>query len=83
MSERGEVYDRNRELARRINDDLLRDPNSPYAGKWIGIADGQVVVVGDALDDVHKRLHEIEPDPSRDLAALRGAVCRIGSTRNP
>jgi hypothetical protein len=53
------------ELARQINDELLRDPNSPYAGKWIGIANGQVVVVGDVFDDVNKRLYEIEPDLAR------------------
>jgi hypothetical protein len=65
MSERQEIIDRNREVMRRINDELLRDPNSPYAGKWIGIANGQVVLVGDTFDDVKKRLREIESDPFR------------------
>jgi hypothetical protein len=65
INERFRIGDRNRELARRINDEVLRDPNSPYAGKWIGIANGQVVVVGDTWDEVNKRLDEIEPDPFR------------------
>ena len=65
MSERGEIHDRNMELARQINDELLRDPKCPYAGKWIGIANGQMVVVGDTFDEVHKRVREIEPDSFR------------------
>jgi hypothetical protein len=67
MDERNAIIDRNRELARRINDELLRDPNSPYAGKWVGIANGQVVVVGDSWEEVDKRLDEIEPDSFRTL----------------
>jgi hypothetical protein len=67
MDDRFDIIDRNTELARRINDELLRDPNSPYAGKWIGIANGQVVVVGDNWEEVGKRLDEIEPDPFRTL----------------
>jgi hypothetical protein len=65
IDERSRIQDRNRELARRINDELLRDPNSPYAGKWIGIANGQVVVMADTSDEVMKRLDEIESDPFR------------------
>ena len=65
MSERGDVYDCNMDLARRIHLEVLRDPTSPYAGKWVGIANGQVVVVGDNYDDVCKRLDEIEPDQLR------------------
>jgi hypothetical protein len=65
MAGRHDIYDRNIEVARQINDELLRDPNSPYAGKWIGIANGQVVVVGDSWDEVRKRLDEVEPDPFR------------------
>ena len=64
MDDRYDIQDRNIELAQRINDELLRDPNSAYAGKWIGIANGQVVV-GNSYEDVRRRLGEIEPDPFR------------------
>ena len=32
---------------------------------WVGIANGQVVVVADTLDEMAKRLDAIEPDPSK------------------
>ncbi len=65
MDDRQDVITRNRELERRINDELLRDPNHPYAGKWIGIANGKVVFVGDSWEEVEKRLDAIEPDSFR------------------
>jgi hypothetical protein len=56
------VQERNRELARTINEEALRNPQSPYAGKFVGIANGQVVVADD-LDEMARRLRQIEPDP--------------------
>jgi tetrahydromethanopterin S-methyltransferase subunit G len=53
------------ELARRINEEALRDPQSPYAGKFVGLANGQVVVVADDLQTVSRRLGELEPDNRR------------------
>ena len=64
------VQDRNRELARQVNDEARRNPNSPYAGKFVGIANGQVVVVGDNLDEVIRGLRQVEPDP-QGLSACR------------
>jgi hypothetical protein len=58
----GKVQDLNRDLARRINEEALRDPQSPYANKFVGIANGQVVVVADSLDEMARRLERIEPD---------------------
>ena len=57
--------DRNRKLARQINEEALRNPQSPYAHKFVGIADGQVVAVADDLDDMIQRLRQIEPDPRK------------------
>jgi hypothetical protein len=37
----------NWELADRINAEAKRDPHSPYAGKFVGIANGRVVAVAD------------------------------------
>jgi hypothetical protein len=68
MSSLAEIQERNRKLARQINEEALRDPHSPYAGKFVGIANGQVVVVADTLDQMARRLHQIEPDPARTLS---------------
>lgn len=59
------VQDLNRQLARRINQEARNNPQSPYANKLVGIANGQVVVVADAWDDLAQRLRQVEPDPSK------------------
>ncbi len=63
---------RNRELAQRINEEARRDPQSPYAGKFVGLANGQVVVVADSLEEVVQRLRQIEPDPQRGFCLEAG-----------
>ena len=65
MSPPNDVYEINSKLARKINEGARRDPKSPYAGKVVGIANGQVVVVADDLDTVMDRLLEVEPDPTK------------------
>lgn len=55
----------NERLARRINREARTDPQSPYVGKFVGIANGRVVVVADNWDDLSIRLRAIEPDPKR------------------
>ncbi len=62
----------NGELARKINEEARRDAKSPYAGKFIGIANGQVVVVTDNLDAAVDGLLAIEPDPSKCLCFEAG-----------
>jgi hypothetical protein len=52
-------------LAMRINEEARRDPQSPYANKWVGIAHGQVVAVADNPDEMFRRLEQIEPDPRK------------------
>ncbi len=47
---------KNHEFARRINRETRSDPASPYAGKYLGIADEQVVVIADSLADVNAQL---------------------------
>ena len=59
------VQDLNRELARRINEEARQDPQSPYANKFVGIANGKVVVVADDPDELSRLLRQIEPDPSK------------------
>jgi hypothetical protein len=65
MSTMADVQEQNRQLARLINEEALRNPQSPYAGKFVGIANGQVAVVADSLDEMARRLHQIEPDPTK------------------
>jgi hypothetical protein len=61
----GPIVERNRELARQVNEEARKNPNSPYANKFVGIANGQVVVVADDFDTMVRRLREVEPDPSK------------------
>ena len=65
MSSSSTVQDLNRQLAQRINQEARRNPQSPYANKFVGIANGQVVVVADDLDEMVRRLRQVEPDPSK------------------
>jgi hypothetical protein len=65
MSTLADVQAHNRQLARQINEEALRDPHSPYAGKFVGIANGKVVVVANDLAEMVQRLHQIEPDPMK------------------
>jgi len=55
----------NRQLAERINVEARSNPASQYAGKFVGLANGQVVVIADSWRDVSRRLREIEPDPQK------------------
>ena len=61
----GPIFERNQELARQINEEALKNPNSPYANKFVGIANGQVVVVADTEEEMSQRLRQIEPDLSK------------------
>jgi hypothetical protein len=65
MSSSKTVEEINRELAIKINEEARRNPQSPYANKFVGIANGQVVVVADTLDEMSRRLRQIEPDPRK------------------
>jgi hypothetical protein len=58
-----EIQKRNDELARRINAEALSNPQSPYAGKFVGIWNGQVVVTADTAEEVVRRLHEVASNP--------------------
>ena len=68
MSATDSVNDVKRELARRINQDARSNPQSPYANKFVGIANGQVVVVADDWNEMAQQLRQAEPDVSRCFA---------------
>ena len=67
MAATSTVQEANRELARQINHEARANPQSPYANKFVGIANGQVVVVADDWDDIARRLQQAEPDPRNCL----------------
>jgi hypothetical protein len=65
MIQDNSIASANERLARQINQEARKDPQSPYAGKLVGIANGQVVVVADTWREVADRLRQVEPDPAR------------------
>jgi hypothetical protein len=73
MSIASNSNDANLKAAREINREARSDPTSRYAGKYVGIARGKVVVVDDCLDDVVRQLQQIEPDPTQRLFLEAGA----------
>ncbi len=72
MTNSKSVQQQNRELAQRINDEAMRDPTSQYAGKFVGLANGQVVVVADDLDASVRQLQQAEPDPQKTFIIEAG-----------
>jgi hypothetical protein len=65
MSTLEEEQEKARVLSRQINHEARSNPHSPYAGKFVGILHGQVVVVADTLDEVAEVLEHLEVDPHR------------------
>lgn len=65
MSDSKTVLELNEELARKINEEARQDPTSPYANKFVGLANGQVVVIAEDEDEVSRRLRQLEPDPRK------------------
>jgi hypothetical protein len=66
------AQERNRELARTINEEVRRNHQSPYAGKYLGIVDGQVVAVTDSLDELVRRLGQAGASPDETLCLEAG-----------
>ena len=54
-----EIFRVNCALAEKIDREALADPTSPSANKFVGIANGEVVIVSDDPQKVHHRLYEI------------------------
>lgn len=57
------ALDVNRRIAQQINAEALRDPTSPYAGKFLGVVDGKVAVVADSLNQLGEGLRRIGAKP--------------------
>jgi Family of unknown function (DUF5678) len=67
MSPTFDVKEQDRRLAREINQDARTNPSSPYLGKFVAIADGQVVAVGERLDEVVAAFRKVVPDRNQGL----------------
>ena len=66
------IQDRNRELARQINEEALANPGSRYAGKFVGIVRGQVAVVADDLDELGRELDGMAVVPEETFCIEAG-----------
>lgn len=53
----------NAEFGKRLNRETRANPNSPYAGKYLVIADCEVVTVGDTLDEIHDKIEVLGLNP--------------------
>ncbi len=59
------AYQENEALCRQINREARANPQSPYAGKWVGMVGGKVVAVADTLDEIAAQMEKIEPDRTK------------------
>ena len=64
MSNHGAVQQRNREVADKLIEDAKGGSQGPPSGAFVGIANGNVVVVTDDLNELGRRLREADPNPS-------------------
>ena len=55
----------NRDLADKLIGEAERDPQSVYRNKFIGIANGQVVIVSEDWLEVSRRLRQLDPDAGK------------------
>ena len=62
----------NRQLAQKLLDEAKSNPLSLYTGKFVGIANGQVVAVAEDWDDLARRLDRAEPDPQKTFGVEIG-----------
>ena len=67
------IQERSWEIGRQISREARADPNSPYAGRWVGFVDAEIAVVADTLDEMMERLHAAQPDPARCFGIDAGA----------
>lgn len=66
--------EKNFEVARRINREARADASSPYAGKYIGVWRGEVVAVGDTLDEIDTLLSELPAPASQEAVWIEASV---------
>jgi hypothetical protein len=72
MSNSKTIQELNRELAEKLIEDGKTNPHSVYVGKFVGIANGQVVAIADNWDELARRLRQAEPDPRKTFGVEVG-----------
>ena len=72
MATATDAFEINRSLAEQINQEALANPQSAYAGKFVGIANGQVVATADNLDEAIQLLLSVEPDREKTFCFEAG-----------
>jgi hypothetical protein len=65
MTSTTSIQQLNRELGDQLIAEAKQNPQSRYLGKYVGIANGQITIVADDLDDVVQHLDQVEPDASK------------------
>jgi hypothetical protein len=65
MSATNTIQQLNRALGDKLVEQAKQNPQSPYMGKFVGIANGQIVIVADDLDELCLGLDQVESDPSK------------------
>jgi hypothetical protein len=63
MSTVSSVQQLNRDLGDKVLAEAQQNPQA-YPGKFVGIANGQVVAVADDLSEICRCLEKVEPDPA-------------------
>jgi hypothetical protein len=72
MAKSKTIKQRNRELAEAINAEVRTNPESPYAGKFVAIANGVVVMVSEDSAELARKLCAMEPDTRKTLVVQAG-----------
>ncbi len=67
-----DVQELNRDLANRLIEEVKKDRQSAYNGKFVGLANGQIIVVTENLAELAQRLRQAEPDPARTFIVEPG-----------
>jgi hypothetical protein len=68
-----EVPEQDRALVERINNEVLANPTSSYSGKFIGIANGQIVAIADDQDQLDDLLDRLDLDTAKQFYFQAGA----------
>jgi hypothetical protein len=63
-----EIQAANEQTANRLIAEARDNPTSPYLGKFVGIANGQIVVVADNWDELAERMGQVAPDLNQTLS---------------
>jgi len=64
MTDIKSIAELNRDVGERVLEDAKRNPHA-YAGRYVGIANGKVVIATDDLHEFARCLQQAEPDRAK------------------